>query len=97
MLIAFRYFYIFHFDKRYSAPEIIIYGFNKLDGEVRKELYEEFALFFKILLKMGREKFVSWVAQNSEFLREIIDLVRQKPMVGYPQESASPYNTGNIA
>ncbi len=40
MLIAFRYFYIFHFDKRYSAPEIIIYGFNKLDGEVRKELYE---------------------------------------------------------
>jgi hypothetical protein len=25
-----RYFYVFHFDKRYSAAEILIHVFNKL-------------------------------------------------------------------
>jgi hypothetical protein len=97
MLVTMRYFYVFHFDRKLSSFELVVHAFNKLAEEVKKLLADEFTLFFKIILKLGKEKFTDFVAQNSAFARSIIEVVRKKPMVGYPQESANPLNTAGIA
>lgn len=96
MLVAMRYYYTYHYQRRYSAAEIVIYAYNKLPDDLRKTLGDEFALFLKVVLKLGKEKFVNFLAQNSPFLRQITDAVRKRPIVGYSQESASPYNTIGI-
>ena len=54
MLVAIRYYYIYHFNRRFNASEIIIYAFNKLSDEVRNSLKDEMALFIKIILKLGK-------------------------------------------
>ena len=38
MLIAMRYYYVYHFQRRFSAAEIIIYTYNKLTDDIRKNL-----------------------------------------------------------
>ena len=30
MLLAMRYYCVYHFDKKYSAPEIVIHCYNRL-------------------------------------------------------------------
>lgn len=97
MLVVMRYFYVYSFDRQYAAPEMVVHAFNKLGEEVRRQLADEFSLFFKIILKLGKNKFTNFVAQNSPFIRTIVDLVLKKPMIGYPQESANPYNTAGVA
>lgn len=84
-MIAMRYFYVYHFDKKYFAPEIIIYTFNKLDESVKRSLNDQFTLFFKIIIKLGRDKFVDYISKNSVNLKNIIEIVRKKPMIGYSQ------------
>jgi hypothetical protein len=97
LLIAIRYFYVFHFDRKYSSSEIFIHSFNKLTDEVRKSLSDELSLFFKIIIKLGKNKFTNFIAENSVFGKSIVELVRKKPMIGYPQESANPYNTAGVS
>ena len=96
MLVTMRYYYVFHHDRKFTAAEIFIYVFNKLTDHVRRILADEFSLFIKILFKIKRLKFISFLSKNSSFLKVIIDSISSKPMIGYPQESASPYNTINI-
>ena len=96
MLVAMRYYYIYHYDRKYSAAEVVIYAFNKLTDEIRKTLTDEFSLFIKVILKLGKWKFTSFLAKNSPFMKVIIEAMKKKPMIGYPQESASPYNTIGI-
>lgn len=97
MLVTMRYFYVFHFDRKYATSELVVHAFNKLTDEVKKLLSDEFSLFFKVILKLGKQKFTDFVANNSTFARGIIELVMKKPMIGYPQESANPYNTAGVA
>ncbi len=66
--------------------------FNKLSEEVKISLKDEFALFFKIILKLGKEKFTNFIANNSKFMKTFIDVAQRKPIIGYSQESVSPYN-----
>ena len=96
MMVAMRYYYVYHHSRRFSAAEVIIYAFNKLTDEVRRTLTDEFSLFAKIILKLGKHKFTAFLAQNSPFMRAIIEAMRKKPVIGYPQEAASPYNTIGI-
>lgn len=53
---------------------------------------DEFALFFKIILKLGKEKFTNFIGSNSKFMKSFIDVAERKPLIGYSQESVSPYN-----
>lgn len=69
MLVAIRYYYIYHFNRRFNASEIVIFSFNKLSDEVRNSLKDEIALFIKIILKLGKEKFTTFLHNNSPFLK----------------------------
>lgn len=97
MLVVMRYFYVFHFDRRYSSAELLVHAFNRLSEETRKGLADEFALFFKVILKLGKHKFTTFIAQNSAFIRKIVEMVQRKPTIGYPQDSANPYSTAGVA
>jgi hypothetical protein len=72
MLVAMRYYYVYHFNRRFSAAELVIYAYNKLTDEIRRSLADEFALFIKVILKLGKEKFTKFLAENSPFLRVVI-------------------------
>ena len=52
---------------------------------MKKSLNDEFALFFKIILKLGKEKFTKFIEDNSAYGKNIIGMVRKKPIIGYPQ------------
>lgn len=97
MLIVMRYFYIFHFDRRYSSAELLIHAYNRLSDATRKALADEFSLFFKIVLKLGKHKFTNFVAENSPFARKIVENVKRGPLIGYSQDSANPYSTAGVA
>ena len=62
MLVAMRYYYIFHFQRKFSAAEIVIYAYNKLTDDLRRSLSDEFALFLKVILKLGKEKFCTFLS-----------------------------------
>jgi hypothetical protein len=36
---------------------------------------------------------MDFVSKNSEFMKGIVEMIKKKPMVGYSQEGASPYNS----
>ncbi len=74
LLSALRYYYIYHYNRRYCASEILINVFNKLNEEVKISLKDEFALFFKIILKLGKEKFTNFIGSNSKFMKTFIDV-----------------------
>lgn len=93
MLVSMRYYYAYHFDKKLCANELFIFTFNKIEESVRRVLFEEFVLFFTITSKLGKHKFLDFMAKNSEYMKKIITIVRNNSMVGCTQESASPYNT----
>nr|BAK03181.1 predicted protein [Hordeum vulgare subsp. vulgare] len=38
MLVTMRYFYVYHFDRQYAAPELVVHAFNKLSEEVKRQL-----------------------------------------------------------
>jgi len=44
---------------------------------------DEFVLFFKIIAKVGKAKFVDFLVQKSAWLKEINAKVSDKNMVGY--------------
>lgn len=56
-----KYYIAYHHEKKYSAPEVFIYSFNKLEEDVKKELTDNFYLFFKMLKKIGKNKFISFL------------------------------------
>ena len=91
-----RYYYVFHYNRRYSAAEIIIYAYNKLTDNLRNALAEEFSLFIRIVLKLGKVKFTNFLAQNSVFMNKVIEVTKKQPLLGTKQEAASPYNTIGI-
>jgi hypothetical protein len=62
MLLTLRYYYVFHYNRRYSAAELVVYAYNKLTEDLRRSLSDDFALFFKIILKLGKEKFTNFLA-----------------------------------
>jgi hypothetical protein len=97
MLVTMRFYYVFHFDRKYSSTELVVHAFNKLTQETRKALSDEFALFFKIILKLGKENFIHFIGKNSAFASQIVDLVMRRPSIGYSQESASPHSTSGVA
>lgn len=40
MLVAMRYYYTYHYQRRFSAAEIVIYAYNKLTDDLRKALVD---------------------------------------------------------
>jgi hypothetical protein len=67
--IVFRYFYAFHHDKKYNATDIFIQAYNKLSEPTRFALADEFMLFFRIIDKIGKGKFVDFLVNKSEWLK----------------------------
>ena len=63
---------------------------------MRRGLADEFSLFVKVIHKLGKLKFSDFLANNSAFLKVIVDAIAKKPTIGYSQETASPYNTIGI-
>ena len=96
MLVTMRFYYLFHYARNYTSTELVVHAFNKLTQETRKALSDEFALFFKIILKLGKEKFVQFIGKNSPFANKIVEMVMRRPSIGYPQESASPHSTAGV-
>jgi|JI9StandDraft_1071089.scaffolds.fasta_scaffold499481_1 hypothetical protein len=61
MLLALRFFYVYHNDRQIGSPEIIVYAYNKLTDDLRRSLSDEFALFFKVIGKLGHHTLVSYL------------------------------------
>lgn len=83
MELAFRYFYAFHHDKKYQATDLFIQAYNKLDESTRFSLADEFILFFRIIRKLGKGRFADFLAEKSEWVREITSKVTEKSLIGY--------------
>ena len=89
--IVLRYFYCFHYDKKYNSTDIFVEAYHKLDESVRFALADEFVLFFKIARKIGKSKFIDFLLKKSEWLREIDEKVSFNNIVGYSKESMFPF------
>lgn len=83
MEIVFRYFYAYHFDKKYGATEIFIEAYNGLGESVRFAMADEFVLFCKIIRKVGKGKFLDFLLAKSAWLRDINTRVADNNYVGY--------------
>lgn len=92
MEISFRYFYAFHHDKKQTAPELFVHAYNKLDESTRFSLADEFILFFRIIRKLGKNKFSDFLAEKSPWVRDITSKVNDKSLVGYQKETVKPFN-----
>lgn len=92
MEISFRYFYAFHHDKKQTAPELFVQAYNKLDESTRFSLADEFILFFRIIRKLGKNKFADFLADKSSWVRDITSKVNDKSLVGYQKETVKPFN-----
>lgn len=92
MDIAFRYFYAFHHDKKYNATELFISTYNSLSEPTRFALSDEFILFFRIARKIGKGKFVDFLVDKSQWLKDITSKISEKSMIGYTKEGIQPYN-----
>lgn len=96
MELAFRYFYAFHHDKKYAATDLFVQAYNKLDESTRFSLADEFILFFRIIRKLGKGRFADFLADKSEWVREITGKVNDKSLIGYQKESVKPFNPLDI-
>jgi hypothetical protein len=85
MLVAMRYYYVYHYDRKLCANELFIFTFNKVEESVRRVLFEEFVLFFTIIAKLGKHKFLDFMVKNSEYMKKIVGIVRSNAMVGCAQ------------
>ena len=94
--MAMRYFYVYHHLPESFSPQIVIHTYNKLHETMRDELAEEFALFFRVVMKLGKNKFISFVGRNSENLRGILEVSKKESFIGYMQEAASPYSSRDL-
>jgi hypothetical protein len=97
MEIAIRYFYAFHHDKKQAATDLFIQAYNKLDESTRFSLADEFILFFRIIRKLGKGKFVDFLTEKSQWVRDITSKVTEKSLIGYQKESVKPFNPLEIA
>lgn len=91
MEVIFRYFYAYHYDKKYEATDIFIEGFNSINQSVRFALSDELILFFRTIMKIGKAKFVDFLFQKSSWLQEIYSKVSTDNYVGYAKEILIPY------
>lgn len=97
MEIILRYFYVYHYDKKYQATDLFIQGFNQLSEASRASLSDEFILFFRITRKIGKAKFVDFLMNKSEWLRDTLGKVENTSLVGYPKDVLTPYNTAGLS
>lgn len=65
MEVVFRYFYAYHHDKKYAATDIFIEAFNGLAESVRYAISDELVMFYKIIKKVGKGKFVDYLLSKS--------------------------------
>jgi hypothetical protein len=52
---------------------------------VRFSLSDEFILFFRICKKIGRQKFVDFLIEKSQWLKEISLKIGSNNLIGYPK------------
>lgn len=97
MEIVFRYFFAYHHDKKQMAPDLVIQAYNKLDESTRFALADEFILFFRIIRKIGKEKFADFLTEKSAWIREITVKVNEKSLIGYQKDSVKPFNPLEIS
>ena len=83
MEVVFRYFFVYHTDKAFKATDVFIEAYNTLSETTRFAMADEFVLFFKIISKVGKGKFVDFLVQKSPWLKETVAKVSDKNMVGY--------------
>lgn len=72
VLNCFKYYYLFHHDKNYSASQYVIESFKKMSSAVRFALLDEISLFFVVLRKLGKELFISYLAEKFGWVAETI-------------------------
>jgi hypothetical protein len=95
MDVVFRYFYAFHHHKEHNATDLFLRTYNKLTEPARFALTEEFILFFRISRKIGKSKFIDFLIQKSDWLRQITQFVNEKP-IGYKKDTLTPFNPLNL-
>ena len=93
MLMGMRYYYAYHHRPESLAPYIIINCYNKLDEKTQRGLADELALFFRIIIKLGKKKFIAFISRSSLYLRKILTITEKNSYVGYTQEAANPYSS----
>ena len=93
MEVVFRYFFAFHHDKKYTATDLFIEGFNALDESVRFAMADEFVLFFRIIRKIGKHKFCDFLLSKSDWLTDIYKRVAEGNYVGYTKDTLNPFPT----
>jgi hypothetical protein len=91
MEIVFRYFYAYHHEKKFAATDVFIEAYNSLTESTRFAMADEFVLFFKVVTKIGKHKFVQFLKEKSAWLTEICAKVSDTNLVGYAKEVLMPY------
>lgn len=69
MEVVFRYFYCYHHDKKYGSTDIFIEAYNALHESVRYAMADEFVLFFRVIRKIGKNKFCDFLLTKSQWLK----------------------------
>jgi len=96
MDLIFRYFYAYHHDKKYQATDLFIQAFNSLSEAARVALKDEFILFFRVLRKIGKIKFIEFLTAKSQWIKELLAKVDNSSLVGYPKDTMSPFNNAGL-
>jgi hypothetical protein len=97
MEVIFRYFYIYHHDKKFNCTDIFIEAYNALSDSVKFAMADEFVLFFRIIRKVGKGKFCDFLLQKSQWLRDIHVKVSEGNFIGYAKETLNPFPTLRIS
>ena len=67
--VVFRYFYCYHNDKKFGSTDIFIEAYNALHESVRYAMADEFVLFFRVIRKIGKNKFSDFLLSKSQWLK----------------------------
>jgi len=84
MLVVFRYFYAYHFQKEYSATNILIKALNLLSESTKKSMQNEFMLFLRVINKLGKTNFIEFLCSNSKWVTSLVEEIDQTEIMGYP-------------
>ncbi len=57
---------------------------------------DEYILFFRVLRKIGRGKFVDFLISKSPWVAQITEKIKEKSVVGFNKSNVDPFNNLNI-
>jgi hypothetical protein len=71
ILNSFKYYYLFHPDKNYSASQLVIESLKKMTNVIRYAINDELTLFLATLTKLGKSLFLSNLTEKFQWMADL--------------------------